>query len=43
MNTWRRITVVAALVLWNVCAASANSIDLGAATIAVPEPACNAG
>ncbi len=43
MNTWRRITFVAALLLWNVCAASAKSIDLDAATIAELNAAFNAG
>src|SRR5437867_3798428 len=43
MNAWGRMTFAVALLLWNVCAASAKDIDLDAATIADLNAAFNAG
>src|SRR5437667_11337330 len=43
MNAWGRMTFVVALLLWNLCAASAKDIDLDAATIADLNAAFNAG
>src|SRR5436190_8067869 len=43
MNAWGRMTFVVALLLWNLCAASAKDIDLDAATIAGLNAAFNAG
>src|SRR5438552_12117123 len=43
MNAWGRMTFVVALLLWNLCAASAKDIDLDRATIADLNAAFNAG
>src|SRR5207245_2566856 len=43
MNAWGRMPFVVALLLWNLCAASAKDIDLDAATIADLNAAFNAG
>src|SRR5881628_2696063 len=43
MNAWGRMTFVVALLLWNLCAASAKDIDLDAATIADINAAFDAG
>src|SRR5438034_8626915 len=43
MNAWGRMTFVVALLLWNLCAASAKDINLDAATIADLNATFNAG
>src|SRR5436309_15822688 len=43
MNAWGRMTFAVALLLWNVCAASAKDIDLDSATIADINAAFDAG